>query len=67
MNALLTDLYELTMAAGYFEAGKTAVWLRALRPLCVPTSERRRVNAPYSRSSFIFPPCLRASVVNNPL
>ncbi len=23
MNALLTDLYELTMAAGYFEAGKT--------------------------------------------
>jgi len=24
MNALLTDLYELTMAAGYFEAGKTA-------------------------------------------
>ncbi|MBV9742280.1 MAG: nicotinate phosphoribosyltransferase [Acidobacteriia bacterium] len=24
MNGLLTDLYELTMAAGYFEAGKTA-------------------------------------------
>jgi nicotinate phosphoribosyltransferase len=24
MNALLTDLYELTMAAGYFETGKTA-------------------------------------------
>ena len=24
MNALLTDLYELTMAAGYFEAGKAA-------------------------------------------
>jgi nicotinate phosphoribosyltransferase len=24
MNALLTDLYELTMAAGYFQAGKTA-------------------------------------------
>jgi nicotinate phosphoribosyltransferase len=24
LNALLTDLYELTMAAGYFEAGKTA-------------------------------------------
>jgi nicotinate phosphoribosyltransferase len=24
MNALLTDFYELTMAAGYFEAGKTA-------------------------------------------
>lgn len=24
MNALLTDLYELTMSAGYFEAGKTA-------------------------------------------
>ena len=24
MNALLTDLYELTMAAGYFEAGKLA-------------------------------------------
>jgi nicotinate phosphoribosyltransferase len=24
MNALLTDLYELTMAAGYFESGKTA-------------------------------------------
>src|SRR5579883_1529103 len=24
MNALLTDLYELTMAAGYFEAGKVA-------------------------------------------
>ncbi|MGA7235200.1 MAG: nicotinate phosphoribosyltransferase, partial [Bryobacteraceae bacterium] len=23
MNALLTDLYELTMAAGYFQAGKT--------------------------------------------
>jgi nicotinate phosphoribosyltransferase len=23
MNGLLTDLYELTMAAGYFEAGKT--------------------------------------------
>ena len=23
MNALLTDLYQLTMAAGYFEAGKT--------------------------------------------
>src|SRR5215217_6647928 len=23
MNALLTDLYELTMAAGFFEAGKT--------------------------------------------
>ena len=22
MNALLTDLYELTMAAGYFDAGK---------------------------------------------
>jgi len=22
MNGLLTDLYELTMAAGYFEAGK---------------------------------------------
>ncbi len=22
MNALLTDLYELTMSAGYFEAGK---------------------------------------------
>jgi nicotinate phosphoribosyltransferase len=24
MNALLTDLYQLTMAAGYFVAGKTA-------------------------------------------
>ena len=24
MNALLTDLYELTMAAGYFQAGKTS-------------------------------------------
>lgn len=24
MNALLTDLYELTMAAGYFQSGKTA-------------------------------------------
>ncbi|HXB68437.1 MAG TPA: nicotinate phosphoribosyltransferase [Candidatus Acidoferrales bacterium] len=24
MNALLTDLYELTMAAGYFDAGKTS-------------------------------------------
>ena len=24
MNGLLTDLYELTMAAGYFEAGKTS-------------------------------------------
>ena len=24
MNGLLTDLYELTMAAGYFEAGKAA-------------------------------------------
>jgi len=24
MNALLTDLYELTMAAGYFESGKVA-------------------------------------------
>ena len=24
MNGLLTDLYELTMAAGYFEAGKSA-------------------------------------------
>ena len=23
MNALLTDLYELTMAAGYFRAAKT--------------------------------------------
>src|SRR5262249_5807895 len=23
MNGLLTDLYELTMAAGYFESGKT--------------------------------------------
>ena len=23
MNALLTDLYQLTMAAGYFQAGKT--------------------------------------------
>ena len=23
MNALLTDLYELTMTAGYFETGKT--------------------------------------------
>ena len=26
MNALLTDLYELTMAAGYFEAGKADEW-----------------------------------------
>ena len=26
MNGLLTDLYELTMAAGYFEAGKSAEW-----------------------------------------
>ncbi len=24
MTGLLTDLYQLTMAAGYFEAGKTA-------------------------------------------
>ena len=24
MNGLLTDLYELTMAAGYFESGKIA-------------------------------------------
>src|SRR5712692_2415311 len=24
MNGLLTDLYELTMAAGYFESGKSA-------------------------------------------
>ena len=24
MNALLTDLYELTMAAGYFECGRSA-------------------------------------------
>jgi len=23
MNGLLTDLYELTMAAGYFDSGKT--------------------------------------------
>ncbi len=26
MTGLLTDLYELTMAAGYFEAGKSAEW-----------------------------------------
>ena len=26
MNGLLTDLYELTMAAGYFETGRSAQW-----------------------------------------
>ena len=26
MNGLLTDLYELTMAAGYFETGRSAEW-----------------------------------------
>ena len=26
MTGLLTDLYELTMSAGYFEAGKSAEW-----------------------------------------
>ena len=90
MNALLTDLYELTMAAGYFEAGKTAeraVWLRAFRPLIVHHSgteaQRKKRNrtmlvhkppsvlsvpcVPSSILSLAFPPCLRASVVNNPL
>lgn len=38
MNGLLTDLYELTMAAGYFEAGKVRekatfeLWVRRLPP-----------------------------------
>ena len=26
MTGILTDLYELTMAAGYFETGKSAEW-----------------------------------------
>jgi nicotinate phosphoribosyltransferase len=44
MNALLTDLYQLTMAAGYFEAGKTAE--RATFELFV-----RRL--PYNRNFFL--------------
>jgi len=40
MNALLTDLYELTMAAGYFEAGKTAE--RAVFELAVRRLPPRR-------------------------
>ncbi|HEX3746602.1 MAG TPA: nicotinate phosphoribosyltransferase [Bryobacteraceae bacterium] len=40
MNALLTDLYELTMAAGYFQAGKTAE--RAVFELAVRRLPPRR-------------------------
>src|SRR5579862_817199 len=40
MNALLTDLYELTMAAGYFQAGKTAE--RAVFELSIRRLPRHR-------------------------
>ena len=46
MNALLTDLYQLTMAAGYWQAGKCAevatfeLFVRRLPAIAISSSSR---------------------------